>query len=91
MLLIESISLFNKRLLCQILMYVTLYAGLVEFLLDRNIETDKKCKEMKYEIITNLVASSVFDSGVNCRFQKFVREGAFYVQTVMEVAVEGNE
>ncbi|KAF7268906.1 hypothetical protein GWI33_018008 [Rhynchophorus ferrugineus] len=65
-------------------------AGLVEFLLDRNIESIKECKESKYEIIKLLSQSIIFDENTLERLQNFVKEGPFYVQALTEVAIEGN-
>lgn len=67
-----------------------LILGLVEFLLDRNVETTKECKEMKYEIVKLLSESTVFDPATQLRLKAFVKEGPFYVRAVTEVAVEGN-
>ncbi|KAJ8919045.1 hypothetical protein NQ315_016951 [Exocentrus adspersus] len=64
--------------------------GLVEFLLDRNLETIKECKEAKYEIVKCLSTSTVFDQTTLKMFQEFVKEGPFYVHAVTEVALEGN-
>lgn len=75
------ISVFKFHLFCNVL-------GLVEFLLDRNIETLKECKEAKYEIVKILSASTVFDQSVLTAFQDFVKEGPFYVQAITEVAFE---
>ncbi|KAF5302726.1 hypothetical protein FQR65_LT08468 [Abscondita terminalis] len=65
-------------------------SGFVEFLLDRRVETSKECKEAKYEIVKNLSLSTVFDHTTQKRFQEYVREGPFYVQTITEVAIEGD-
>lgn len=65
--------------------------GLVEFLLDRNIEHNKECKEAKYAIIELLTQSQTFDRTTSNRLQNYVKEGPFYVQAVTEVAIEGNE
>ncbi|XP_018572758.1 26S proteasome non-ATPase regulatory subunit 5 [Anoplophora glabripennis] len=62
--------------------------GLVEFLLDRNIETVKEGKEAKYEIVKVLSNSTVFDQSTLKTFQDFVKEGPFYVHAVTEVAFE---
>lgn len=64
--------------------------GLIEFLLDRNIETRKECKEAKFGIVEMLATSDVFDHVTMKRLQKFVKEGPFYVQADTEVAIEGN-
>lgn len=65
--------------------------GLVEFLLDRTVEHIKECKEIKYEIVSVLAKSYVFESNVLARLQRFVKEGPFYQQGILEVAVEGND
>lgn len=67
------------------------FPGLIEFLLDRNIEHIKESKEIKYEIVKILSNSIVFDHLTLNRLQQFVKEGPFYVETVTEVAIEGNE
>ncbi|KAL1488433.1 hypothetical protein ABEB36_014906 [Hypothenemus hampei] len=64
--------------------------GLVEFLLDRSIETNKECKEAKYEIVKLLSNSTIFDRHIQERLENFVKEGPFYVQPVVEVAIEGD-
>ncbi|CAH0552701.1 unnamed protein product [Brassicogethes aeneus] len=65
--------------------------GLIEFLLDRLVESVKECKEVKFEIIKILSTSEVFDQSIRTRLQTYVKEGPFYVYTVTEVAVEGND
>lgn len=63
--------------------------GLIEFLMDRSSETFKDCKHVKYNIVCNLALSeSVFDQNAVKKLKQFINEGPFYVQTVMEVAVE---
>lgn len=64
---------------------------MVEFLLDRNAETIKECKELKYEIVKLLANSSVFDHTTSIRLKAYVKEGPFYVHAITEVAIEGNE
>lgn len=64
--------------------------GLIEFLLDRNVETIKECKEIKYEIVKLLSESSIFDPATLLRLKAFVKEGPFYVRGITEVAIEGN-
>ncbi|CAG9822654.1 unnamed protein product [Phaedon cochleariae] len=65
--------------------------GLVEFLLDRNSETTKECKEMKYEIVKVLSTSSIFDESISSRLRTFLNEGPYYVQAITEIAIEGDE
>ncbi|XP_063906784.1 26S proteasome non-ATPase regulatory subunit 5 [Zophobas morio] len=67
------------------------YPGLVEFLLDRSVETIKECKEAKYAIVELLARSDVFDPGTLKKLHAFVKEGPFYVRAVTEVAIEGND
>lgn len=64
--------------------------GLIEFLLDRSVETHKECKDLKYEIIKVLSSSTILDTLTVKRLKAYVKEGAFYVQGVMEVAFEEN-
>lgn len=58
--------------------------------MDRNVETTKECKEIKYEIIKLLSESTVFDQTTLLRLKAFVKEGPFYVRALTEVAIEGN-
>ncbi|XP_014602892.1 PREDICTED: 26S proteasome non-ATPase regulatory subunit 5 [Polistes canadensis] len=64
--------------------------GLIEFLLDRNIETFKLCKELKYKIVQCLseAESYVFEAGTMKKLKQFVNEGPFYVETYTEVGFE---
>ncbi|XP_018333905.1 26S proteasome non-ATPase regulatory subunit 5 [Agrilus planipennis] len=64
--------------------------GLVEFLLDRRVETMKECKEATFDIIYLLSSSPVFDKITQLRLQAFVKEGPFHVQAITEVAIEGD-
>lgn len=59
--------------------------------MDRSAENKKECKEAKYEIICFLAKSNVFDKALQLQLQTFVKEGPFFQQGVMEVAIEGNE
>ncbi|XP_008555767.1 26S proteasome non-ATPase regulatory subunit 5 [Microplitis demolitor] len=70
--------------------YIGTYPGLIEFLLNRNSEAFKECKEVKYEIIKCLVGSDSLDSATMQQIQKFISEGPFHVDSEMDVAVEGN-
>jgi len=65
-------------------------AGFVEFLLDRNQEFDKDVKYAKYEVISLLAESSVFEVHTSSQLRSYVKEGPFYVKVQMEVAVEGD-
>ena len=64
-------------------------AGFVEYLLDRKIEFDKEAKYAKYEIIKQLSESSIFDVQTSMQLRTYVNEGPYYVQAVMDIAVEG--
>jgi len=68
-------------------------AGLTEFLLDRRIESNKICKDSKFEVVKTIAesptAATTFGNVTLLRFREFVREGPFYVQAQSEVAVEG--
>ena len=70
--------------------YIAAFPGLVEFLLDRNIESFKECKEAKYDVVRNLsnAVSDIFDANTMQRFKKFVNQGPMYVETQIEVATE---
>ena len=69
------------------------FAGLVEFLLDRGVESSKLCKDGKFEVVKTIAesptASTTFGNVALLRFKEFVREGPFYVQAQTEVAIEG--
>lgn len=71
--------------------YISTYPGLVEFLLDRNIETFKECKDAKYEVVKRLSQAEqhVFDADTIQRFKQFVNEGPYFVDVNTEVAIEG--
>ncbi|KAJ8944688.1 hypothetical protein NQ318_015896 [Aromia moschata] len=71
--------------------YIKNTPGLVEFLLDRGVESIKECKEAKYEVVKALASSSIFDQSTASKFQAFVAEGPFYVHAVTEVAFERND
>ncbi|XP_043795396.1 26S proteasome non-ATPase regulatory subunit 5 [Apis laboriosa] len=71
--------------------YISSYPGLVEFLLDRNIESFKECKEAKYEVVKQLVEAEqdIFDANTMQRFREFVNQGPHYVDINTEIAIEG--
>lgn len=71
--------------------YIAGFPGLTEFLLDRNVESFKECKEAKYDVVRNLsnAVSNIFDASTMQRFKKFVLAGPMYVETHTEVATEG--
>lgn len=65
-------------------------AGFVEFLMDRNVEFDKDAIHEKHKIIEILSESTtVFDSVTLGQLKKYVQQGAFYVEGVMDVVAEG--
>ena len=64
-------------------------AGLIEYLLDRRVAADKDVKQEKFIIIRMLSESSIFDAQQLLVLKKYVREGAFFVQGITEVAFEG--
>ncbi|XP_075156340.1 26S proteasome non-ATPase regulatory subunit 5 [Haematobia irritans] len=65
-------------------------AGFLEFLLDRKVEFDKEAKYAKYCVIKLLAESCAFDAETNNQLRHYVNEGAYFVQSIMDVAVEGN-
>lgn len=71
--------------------YISTYPGLVEFLLDRNIETFKECKEAKYEVVKQLsqAEQDIFDASTVQKLKEFVDQGPFYVEINTEIAIEG--
>lgn len=64
---------------------------MVEFLLDRSVEHEKESKHIKYDIISILSSTDIFDTSTLLRFKAYAKEGAFFVQGIAEVAVEGDE
>lgn len=73
---------WGQRALCET-------AGFIEYLLDRNIEFDKDAIHEKYNVIKTLADASVFDASTILQIRQYLKDGAFFVQGVMEVAVEG--
>lgn len=71
--------------------YIAGAPGLVEFLLDRNVESFKECKEAKFEIVKALssAGSHIFDAHTIHRFQLYINQGPMYVETIADVATEG--
>lgn len=62
-------------------------AGFIEYLLDRNNEFDKDAIHEKYSVIKVLGDSSEFSATTILQIKQYIKDGAFYVQGVMEVAV----
>lgn len=71
--------------------YIASFPGLIEFLLDRNVESFKECKEAKYEVVKNLSNSvdNIFDTNTMQKFVDYVNNGPFYIETYTEVAIDG--
>lgn len=71
--------------------YMIEHPGLIEFLLDRNIESFKESKEAKFQVVKNLIESrsNLIDAKTMEKFEQFVREGPFYVDVITEVVLEG--
>ncbi|XP_072743888.1 26S proteasome non-ATPase regulatory subunit 5 [Anoplolepis gracilipes] len=71
--------------------YISIHPGLVEFLLDRNIESFKECKDAKYEVVKCLSQAErdIFDADTMQKFKQFVNEGPYFVEINTEVAIEG--
>lgn len=65
-------------------------AGFIEFLLDRNAEFDTDIRYIKYNILKAIADSRAFDENTSQQIRKYVNDGVFYVQGVMEVATEGS-
>lgn len=63
--------------------------GFIEFLLDRNTEFDKDLIQTKFDIIHLLSESMVFTAAILVKLKQYVGQGAFFVQSVNEVAFEG--
>jgi 26S proteasome non-ATPase regulatory subunit 5 len=64
--------------------------GFVEWLLDRTMASTKEIKQEKYEIVKILSETNSFDAPILMQLKKFVRDGAFYIQGVTEIAFEGS-
>ena len=71
--------------------YIANHPGLIEFLLDRNVEAFKDCKDVKYGIVKNLseAVPNIFDAQTMQKLKQFVKGGPFYVDVDNEVATEG--
>lgn len=65
-------------------------AGFIEYLLDRKSEFDKEILHEKYNILNLVANSGEFDENTARQINQYVKDGAFYVQGVMEVVVEGS-
>lgn len=65
-------------------------AGLIEYLLDRKVEFDKDIMHEKYVLLKDLSSSIVFDTNISEQINQYIADGAFYVQGVTEVAIDGS-
>ncbi|XP_054007975.1 26S proteasome non-ATPase regulatory subunit 5 [Hylaeus anthracinus] len=73
--------------------YISTYPGLVEFLLNRNLESFKECKDAKYEVVTQLsqAEQDIFDASTMQKIKEFIDQGPYYVEIHTEVAIEGGQ
>lgn len=62
-------------------------AGFIEYLLDRNNEFDKNAIHEKYNVIKVLGDSSEFNATTILQIKQYIKDGAFCVHGVMEVAI----
>lgn len=65
-------------------------AGFMEYLLNRNSETDKDALQEKFECIRFLSNSRVFNAQQILQLKKYELEGPFYVQGITEVMLDEN-
>ncbi|XP_037943683.1 26S proteasome non-ATPase regulatory subunit 5 [Teleopsis dalmanni] len=64
--------------------------GFVEYLIDRHCEFDKIAKLAKYEVVRTLSESMIFDMQIQLQMRTYVNEGPYYVESIIDIAVEGN-
>lgn len=69
-------------------MFINIFSGFIEYLLDRSADFKKQSKEAKYDIIKRLSTSTAFDRNIIMRLQTYVEQGPFYSETMMQVAME---
>lgn len=65
-------------------------AGMIEYFLDRRAEFDKEARQVKYEVISILSETTVFDAHTILLLKKYVNEGPHYVEGIVDIAVEGS-
>lgn len=69
--------------------------GLIEYILNRTTESEKSGKESKWHIVETLVHSQTPDytypEGYIGKLTKYYREGPFYIEAQVEVALEGEQ
>lgn len=58
--------------------------------MNRSLGHEKESKHAKYNIISCLSKSAVFDTATLLKLKTYVREGPFYVESMTEVAIEGD-
>ena len=71
--------------------YLKNSGGFIEYLLDRKTDFDKHAIQEKYDVIKLLSTSTVFDAQIIVELKRYVADGAFYKETITEVAIEGGE
>lgn len=63
--------------------------------MSRSTESDKAGKEAKWTVVESLVKSpfsrQVFEEEQLTRLEKYYKQGPFYVEAQVEVALEGDE
>lgn len=74
---------------------MNLHPGFNEYILDRATETQKECKNQKYDIVKTLVESptamEIFGRVFFVRLKQYYNEGPFYLRVEATVALEGAE
>lgn len=74
---------------------MVLCAGFIEYLLDRNTETEKEGHELKFVIVQHLARSSTaldnFGVGYFDKLDKYCEQGAFYSESHVSVTYEGDQ
>jgi 26S proteasome non-ATPase regulatory subunit 5 len=71
--------------------YMKNSGGFIEYLLDRKVDFDINAIQEKYEVVKVLAVSTVFDAQQIVELRKYVADGAFYKETITEVAIEGGD
>lgn len=74
---------------------ITLFAGFVEFLLDRGAEPNKECTECKFKIVEKLAECSkdnksggVWPPSIITQLKEHARQGPWFVRAQANVAFE---
>ena len=67
-------------------------AGLMEFLLDRNVSTEKQIVEFKFGILKNCAEnvgiSEIFTADICNKIAKYVQEGPFHKTADLQIAFD---